>query len=365
MAQNSIFRLAAVLAVAGSPFLLAACDEAKTAPVAEVRPVKAEAVHYKPGNDVMAFAGIVAPRYETALGFRIAGKVTAREVDVGQQVKAGAVLARIDTADYELQRRNAQAQVSAADADVAKARADLGRYEQLRTSPAFTPAVFDQRRQVTDAAEARLNQARAQLRIYDNQMGYTVLKADADGIVTAVGADAGQVVAAGQWVVRIARDGEREIVANVPEHRLEELRKAPIIKVQLWANQGKMYDARVREISPMADNLTRTYAARFSLIDADPSVALGMTATVGVPVGDFAQVASLPMTALFQQGKEPALWVVDAKTGSLTLKPVKVAGYREDAVLVASGVSEGEMVVTAGVHKLDAAQKVRLFGAAR
>ena len=365
MAHSNIFRLAATLAFAVSPLLLTACDETKSAPVAEVRPVKAEPAHFKPGNDLMAFAGIVAPRYETALGFRIAGKVTSREVDVGQQVKAGAVLARIDTADYELQRRNALAQVAAAEADVVKAKADLTRYEQLRSSPAFTPAVYDQRKQVTDAAEARLNQARANLRIYDNQMGYTVLKADADGIVTAVAADAGQVVAAGQWVVKIARDGEREIVANVPEQRLDELRQAQIIKVQLWSNPGKLYDARVREISPMADNLTRTYATRFSLLDADAGVALGMTATVGVPTGDFTQVASFPLTALFQQGKEPALWVVDPKTGSLTLKPVKVASYREDAVLVASGVNEGDMVVTAGVHKLDAAQRVRLFGAAR
>ncbi len=362
--SNRRLNLLAVALVLLAPLGLAACEEGKTTPAAEIRPVKAEAVSFIDAQEPLAFAGTVTARTESALGFRVAGKVLERTVDPGAHVKAGTVLARIDAQDFDLQKRNAQAAIAAAEADLARARADAGRYEQLRGSPSFNPAVYDQRRTGADAAEARLNQARMQARMADNQLGYAVLRADADGVVTAVNAEPGQVVAAGQWVVKIARDGEREVLAYVPEQRLMELRNAPAVKVALWATPDRLLDAKVREVSPQADAMTRTYAVRFALSDA-PAAQLGMTATVVLPRKLDHRVASLPLTALYQKGREPALWVVDAKTGALELRKVTVAAYREDAVLIAEGVQQGEMVVTAGVNKLDASQRVRLLGAAR
>jgi len=347
-----------------APLALAACEDAKTAPVAEVRPVKAQAVTFVDAVEPLAFAGTVTARTESAIGFRVAGKVLERNVDPGTHVKAGTVLARIDAQDFDLQKRNAQAAITAAEADVARARADAGRYEQLRGSPSFNPGVYDQRRTAADAADARLNQARMQARMADNQLGYAVLRADSDGVVTAINAEPGQVVAAGQWVVRIARDGEREVLAYVPEQRLGELRSAAEVKVALWATPDKLLDAKVREVAPQADAMTRTYAVRFALLSA-PDVQLGMTATVVIPRKLDHAVAALPLTALYQKGREPALWVVDPATGALDLRQVTVAAYREDAVLIADGVKQGEMVVTAGVSKLDAGQRVRLLGAAR
>jgi RND family efflux transporter MFP subunit len=354
-------------AAAAAPLLLAACEEAKTATAPEVvRPVKAATITYVKAGEPLAFAGTVAARTESGLGFRVAGKVTERLVDVGATVKAGAVLARMDAADYDLQKRNAQAAVVAAEADVARAQADADRYEQLRGSPSFNPAVYDQRRTGADAAQARLNQARLQLRMADNQMAYTVLRADADGVVTAINAEPGQVVPAGQWIVKVAREGEREVVAYVPEQRLEELRRAPDIKVALWAAPDRPMLARVREISPQADPVTRTYAVRFAIPDAAAASAqLGMTATVVIERNLPVPVAPVPLTALYQSGKDPAVWVVDAARGTVALRPVQVAAYREDAVLLAGGVSDGEIVVAAGANKLDGSQKVRLLGAGR
>jgi multidrug efflux system membrane fusion protein len=359
-------KFVALSAVAAAPLLLAACDEARTAPSAEVvRPVKTATVAYVSAGEPLAFAGTVAARSESALAFRVAGKVTERSVDVGAMVKAGTVLARLDGADYDLQKRNAVAAVTAVEADLAKARADADRYEQLRGSPSFNPAVYDQRRTGADSAVARLNQARLQVRMAENQLGYTVLRADADGVVTAVNAEPGQVLPAGQWVVKVAREGDREVIAYVPEQRLEELRQAPDIKVALWAAPDRPLRAKVREISPQADAVTRTYAVRFSLLDPAPAIQLGMTATVVIERNLPMPVAPVPLTALFQSGKEPAVWVVDRESNSISLRPVTVVAYREDAVLLAGGVKEGDIVVSAGVNKLDASQKVRLFGAGR
>ncbi len=346
---------------------LAGCIEtAADTPVQEpVRPVRAETIRYEIPPQSLTLAGTVAPRQETALGFRVAGKVVARSVDIGQRVVPGQIIAELDAGDYRLQLQSMQAQVMAAEADLAKARADLTRYEGIKASPAFNAATYDQRRMAADTAAARLSQLRQQQQMMQNQLGYATLRADAAGVVTAAPVEAGQTVAAGQTIVRVARTAEKEVVVSIPEQRIPDLKAAGAVAVSLWAVPGRTYEAKLRELSPTADPALRTFTARFTIADADEAVQLGMTATLALAAAKPQPVAALPLSALFQKDGGPALWVVDPQSGALTLKPVVVAAYHESAVLIASGVQAGEMVVTAGVHKLDSAVRVRILGAAR
>jgi RND family efflux transporter MFP subunit len=306
----------------------------------------------------MTLAGIVAPRIETNLGFRVGGKIVARAVDVGARVVAGQVLARLDPDDLRLARDNAAAALMAADAEAARSRADLERYAGLRRTVAFVPQTYDQRLSAANAAQARLDQARAQLATADNNLGYAALVADAPGVVTGLSMEVGQVVAAGQTVARLARTKELEILVNIPEQRLGFATEANDVTFELWAQPGRSFRARLRELAPAADPATRTYAARFSLIERPAIAALGMTATLALERRSDAKVAELPLTAIFQKGTAPAVWVVDRATGAVALRPVTVLRWRDDTAVISAGLSDGELVVTAGVHKLDAGQRV-------
>jgi membrane fusion protein, multidrug efflux system len=354
--------------IVGAALALAACSEpqANQAPQAEVRPVRAQAVAYESAAQRFALAGTVEARIESPMAFRTGGKITERLVNVGDAVQAGALLARLDDEDHRLQVRTTRAQVESARADLAKAKADFDRYERLKDSQVFTQATYDQRRSAADMARARYEQMSGQLRMMENQLGYTTLSADARGVVTQVKAEAGQVVQPGQAIVHIARTDEVEIVVAVPEHRLAELKAASRLAVTLWAEGGETsYPVKLRELAPGADPATRTYVARFRLVDPPSGIRLGMSATLTVERANAERTAALPLSALFQSGAAPAVWVVDPATGKLTLTPVTVARYRQDAVLIADGVPEGALIVTAGVHKLDANQRVRLLGVAK
>jgi multidrug efflux system membrane fusion protein len=360
--QQSILQL---LLAAGAAVALTACGEpqANTSPKAEIRPVRAQAITYAETAQRFSLAGTVEARVESAMAFRTGGKITQRLVNVGDEVQPGTVLARLDDEDHRLQVRTTRAQVESARADLSKAKADLDRYEQLRTSQVFTQATYDQRRSAAEMARARLEQMSGQLRMMENQLAYTALVADTKGVVTQVKAEAGQVMQSGQPVVHIARTDEIEISVAVPEHRLDDLKAATRLNVTLWAEGGERNHAvRLRELAPGADPATRTYVARFSLVDSPSGVRLGMSATLAVERAASERVAALPLSALFQQGSTPAVWVVDAPTGKLTLTAVTVARYAQDAVLITAGVPDGAMIVTAGVHKLDAGQRVRLLG---
>lgn len=309
-----------------------------------------------------SFAGEVRARSESALGFRVGGKITARLVDVGAVVKAGTPLARIDARDLQLNSASVKSQMAAAQADVVQAQADYTRYHDLYQKNFVSAAEIDRRKATLDVAQARLEQAKAQLNVADNQSGYAVLAADRAGVITAVEADVGQVVAAGQTVVRLAREAEKEALITVPENRLPEVQRAQRIDVSLWAAQGKRYIGKVREVSPIADTATRTYAVRIAVADADADMRLGMTASVTLQQAGTGNAAVLPLTAIYQQGTAAALWLVDPATQSVKLTPVEVGVYREQTVTVVSGVKDGDVVVTAGVHKLTQGQKVRVAG---
>ncbi len=325
------------------------------------RPVHAVAVSLASDEQEVTYTGDVRARWETALGFRVPGKIVARLVEVGQQVKTGQVLARLDPEDQKLSAEAAKQQLMAARSDFQQAKADLVRYKELVDKGFISAAEFDRRKTTYQTAAARLEQATAQLELNRNQTEYTTLRADHDGVVTAVLAEVGQVVSAGQAVVKTARLDEKEVAVNVPENRLVELRAAKDADVSLWASPGKIYKGRIREISPSADNVTRTYTVKVTVLDPDASVQLGMTANVRLRGGVRAEVARLPLTALFQKGDEAAVWVIDPKTQQVTLKPVLVGRYTQDYVTVVSGLNDGDLIVRAGVHKLNQGEKVRIL----
>lgn len=289
------------------------------------------------------YSGEVRARYESVLGFRVGGKMTERLVDVGARVKAGQPLARLDPADARLSAAQAEA-------NAALATADFKRAEELREKNFVSQAALDARASAARAAEAQAQLTR-------NQAGYTTLVADAGGVVAVVLAEPGQVLAAGQGVLRIARDGEREVAIALPETALAGVKAGSAATVKLWAD-GKTYPGRVREIAPAADSATRTFAARISIVGADANLPLGMSATVSFEKGGEASLV-VPLAAIFQQNSRPAVWVI-GKDSTVELRAVDVAGYGDEGATIRAGLNDNEVIVAAGAFKLTAGEKVRV-----
>jgi RND family efflux transporter MFP subunit len=330
---------------------------AATEPV--VRPARVIEIAYQRRSQSLVLAGIVVPRIETTLGFRVSGKIVARTIDVGMAVKPGDLIAQLDPADYRLAVDNARAALASAEADHSRAKADHERYLNLRGSAAFTQQTLDQRQSIAATALARVDQARSQLASAENNLAYTDLRADAPGVVTSLQAEVGQVMAQGQGVLRIARTDELEILVGVPEHRLKAVREARSASFELWSDAGHRHGAKLRELSPSADPMTRTYPARFTVLQQPEFIGLGMTATLAFERPDSQAVAEVPMSAIFQRGTQPAVWVVDRESGTVDLRPVTIARWGNDTAAIASGVKDGELIATAGVHKLETGQKVK------
>ena len=342
--------LVLALAVAG-------CDGAAH-PVSQVeRPVQVQRVAFARDQASRDFVGVVRARYETDLGFRVGGKIVTRVVNVGDRVQADDVVARLDPRDFKLQVESAEAELSAATSSLAQAAADEERYTTLKNRGFAAVAEFDRKKAAKDEAEGRLERAKRALDLARNQLAYTDLKAGADGVITATLAEPGQVVAVGQAVARLAHRGEKEAVVALPETWLGEAR-ASRATVRLWSDPDRSFAAHLRELSPQADPATRTYAARFTIFDANDSVALGMTATVTLTRAADAPVAKLPLAAILNRGTGPTVYVID-NAGALALRPVAVASFTEDAALVTGGVADGDKVVTLGVQKLVAGARVR------
>ena len=341
--KAQLFRAALVFA---SLALVAACSKPPQPPE-PLRPVLTALVGERADDGAATYTGEVRSRYETPLAFRIGGKIVARLVDVGASVKVGDVLARLDPVDSALSASAAQAQLDLASAD-------LTRYRELRSKSFVSQAALD-------AKETSFKSAKAQAELARNQSDYTALRADHAGVVEAVAAEVGQVVAAGQSVFRVAHTDALEVAVSIPEARISERLKDA--EITLWADERASYRGVLRELSPVADAATRTYAARVSLLKPDSRVQLGMTAKVRFVDGQAsAQAARLavPLTAIFQQDGAPALWVVGADQ-TLALRPVAVAAYGEQRAVIASGIEAGERIVVAGVHKLVAGEKIRPF----
>lgn len=339
--------------------LLVACGGDAPPPAPDIRPVLAERVGAHDAGAGVRYAGEVRARHETDLAFRVAGRVARRMVESGTRVRAGQTLATLDPSDYALAARAARSQLAAAQAEAKLAHEDLKRFAELRVRNFIAQAELDRRRAASDAADARVHALRAEAARQDNQTGYTRLTAPHAGVVTEVRFEAGQVVAAGQPVARLARTGAREVSIDVPENALETLRGATALKVRLWSAPEQAYAGRLRELAPVADPATRTYAARIAMDAPDEAAKLGMTATVELVLGA-APVLSVPQGALFQGNGRPKVWVVDVKAGTVAARAVELGALEGGRAAVLSGLAAGEWVVTAGVHKLAPGQRVRL-----
>lgn len=327
-----------------------------------VRPARVMTVRAATGEDVMIFAGDVRPRYEIDLSFRIGGKLLERKVDTGALVRKGQPLARLDPQDAKLSAAAAAAQVAVADADVAYAKAELERSRQLLEQKFISQAAYDNKLSAHQVAVARRDSARAQSAVSGNQAGYTTLVADNAGVITAVIAEAGQVVAAGQPVMKLARTEEREVVISVAENQAAALRVGAPAMISLWSQPQKTYTGRVREVAPAADALTRTYLVKVSVLDADEGLRWGMTANVGIAGMRAAALPGgaivVPLTALNQQGQQAHVWVV-GPGNAVQRQPVQVGQYLESGAVIAAGLAGGETIVVAGVHKLSPGDVVK------
>lgn len=342
------------------PLALGACDSKQQEKKAEIRPVRVQQVKLDQIDLRDQYAGEVKARIETALAFRVGGKIVSRDVDVGSRVRKGQTLAKLDPTDLRIQVDAARSQLAAAQADHDQAQTDLARYRQLRQTNVVSQADLDRRTNNANVLAARLDQARSNLKGVENQLAYATLAADTDGVVTAVAMETGQVVTAGQTVVKVARTEEKDVVISVPENRLDEIRQATEVRISLWAQPDLSHKGEIREISPGVEAVTRTYTVKVSVGDA-PNMQLGMTANVHVRRETKDKVVALPLPALYQKGDKAAMWVVDPASGSIALTPVTVAAYHQQHVIVDSGLKDGDIVVTAGVHKLDPTQKVRIL----
>ncbi len=346
--------------VCAAALWLAACSRPEPAPE-PVRAVKLLTVGATPLHAQLEYAGEVRARTETRLGFRVAGKISRRQAELGQRVRAGQVLAQLDPQDYRLAAQAAQAQVSAALTQRDLAAADFKRYAALKAQNFISGAELERREASLKSAQAQLDQARAQASAEGNQTGYTQLLAPAAGVVTGVDAEPGQVVAAGTPVVRIAEDGPRDVVFAVPEDKVAQMKPGQPVRVRVWSG-GAVLDGRVREVAASADPVTRTYEVKVALQSEDVPP-LGATVYV-LPqaLGSAgAQAITLPTTALRQQGQATAVWVYDPASSTVRSQDIDIARADGNAAVVAAGLTPGMQVVATGVHLLSPGQKVTVY----
>ncbi|AZO33796.1 efflux RND transporter periplasmic adaptor subunit [Mesorhizobium sp. M2A.F.Ca.ET.037.01.1.1] len=350
--------IAAVLGLAG-------CSQEKAEVVQEVvRPVKVVEIGEAQTTRQLDYSGSVRARTEMNLGFRIAGKVTERLVDIGQHVDEGDVLARIDPADYELSVKSAAASLDAAERQVETVDLARKRAEQLYAKNFAPKSQLDQVRLTYDQAVANRDAARSTLAQAQNQVQYADLKASKNGIVTAISADVGQVVAAGTPVMTVAVDGEKEVSIAVPEMDIAGFKPGKEVKASFWSDEGLTLDGKVREVAGSADPQSRTFAVRVSLPN-DPRVLLGMTANVQAIVGSKAELVSIPLTAMTEKDGKQIVWTVDRASDTVHPRPIKVANFTADGVTVADGLKQGDVVVAAGTQFMTENLKVKLSGDAQ
>ena len=322
--------------------------------------VRSQAVKLDQGIQSAAYSGEVRGRFEKQLSFQVSGKVSRRNVELGSVVNPGDILMEIDAKDIEQTVNAGAAMVYSAHSQLKLAENNLNRYRALYEQQAISRTQYEQYQNAYDAALAAVQQTSAQYAQGSNQLEYSSLTADCAGVVAAINAEAGQVVSAGQTVLTLIQAGEQEVEIYIPEHRIEELRKAASLHITFWALPGVKVEGAVREIAPMADKASRTYKVRISLNNPPPELKLGMTATVTASGMSVAQKAAyIPLAALYQAGNAPQVWVI--QDGTVILKPV-ITGAFGDGTIQVFGLDEGELIVTAGVHKLSPGQAVRTAG---
>ncbi len=364
LSNNKLIVALAPLALAA--LTLSACGE-HAAPAPAIRPALTYKIGTQTSVDSDVYAGEIRARIEADHAFRVGGKIAKRLVDTGAVVKKGQTLALLDPQDVRLAADAANAQVLAQQTDHDYADAELKRYQDLFNKGFVSKSVLDQKMNLAKAADARLEAVRAQAKVTLNQAGYAALVAETDGVVTQILAEAGQVVSTGQPVMRIADPRERELSISAPEARIEDFRKAANktaprqLMVFTWNQPDKPVPAVIREIGGAADPVTRTYPVRLTLVKADQSIQLGMSAYAVFIGADATGSFAVPLSSLYVQGEQTGVWLV-AADGKVSLKPVKVLSFRETSALiqpVAGNIKLGDVIVAAGVHKLREGEVVK------
>ncbi|MES2580282.1 MAG: efflux RND transporter periplasmic adaptor subunit [Pseudomonadota bacterium] len=351
--------------------LLAGCEK-PAEPLAPPRPALVVVAGEMALNEAMVLVGEVKSRYDSSLAFRINGKIIERKVDVGQQVKKGQVIARLDAADTNLTAAAAQADVRAAEANHSLAQAEVERQRSLFNKKFISASALDLREAELKTSAARLQQVKAQAAVSNNQSRYTALIADKDGVVTQIRAEPGQVVLAGEAVAQIVDTQKVEVLVAVPESRMANLKLDDAVTIKLWASQDKIdsqdknsqktYSGKVREIAPAANSATRAFDVRVMVIDADDALKFGMTAGVSFAEKDAPENIVIPSTALTKLNGKNSVWVIDRfndQVGIAHSRAVTAGQYTEDGVKITSGLRIGELVAIAGVHTLINGQKVK------
>lgn len=359
-AKHIFFNYLPILALLGATVWLAGCS-GKPVESPAVRPALVFKIGDGAGIDAEVYPGEVRARVEADMAFRIGGKMITRLVDQGATVRQGQPLASLDPQDVKLAADAARAQVNASKAEYDFAEAEARRFRTLLDKNFISQSAYDAKVNARDAAKARFESASAQAAVNVNQASYATLVATQDGVVTQVMAEAGQVVAQGQPILRIANPREKEVSISVSESRIGDFRqqnKSRELFIEVSSTPGKRYPARVREVAAAADPLTRTYPVRVSFVQADDSVRLGMTANVAFVGATAAAQITVPLSALYQQGDRTLVWVV-AADNTVKPRPVTVVRFRETSALITGPLKPGELIVAAGVHKLQDGQKVK------
>jgi membrane fusion protein, multidrug efflux system len=359
--RSLIRRLSGLVLVSVFATALASCKEEAELAEPQPRPVRIATVEKSGGGVPVVVTGRIEALDEAALGFRISGRVIERNVGKGDRVDPGQLLGRLEALNEVNALRVAQANFAAAEAKKNQVNNHFERQETLLAQGWTTRANFDQAERDLRTAEANVESAKAQLESAQDQVSFTELKADAEGVVTAVGAEPGEVVQAGQMIVRLAREGGRDAVFDIPAQVLRTAPPDPAIAVRLADDATVTATGRAREVSPQADPVTRTFQVKVGLADPPEAMRLGATVT-GTLETDAAPMIEIPSSALTEFNGNPAVWIVDPRTSAVEIRNVELARFDPATVVVSEGLATGEVVVTAGVQALRPGQKVRILG---
>jgi RND family efflux transporter MFP subunit len=350
-----------ILAAALIATALTGCDK-PAPPNDEPRPVRTITIDRNAEGETISLTGHIRAKDQVSVAFRLDGRMIERPVNVGDEVKAGQVVARLDAQNQQNSLRSAQADLASSMAGLTQARLAFGRQQKLLAGGWTTQARFDDAQQAMAAAQAQAESAQARLRIAQDQVSYAVLVAAAPGVVTAVGAEPGEVVRAGQMVVQLAQNGGRDAVFDAPEELIRTGPRDPLVEIVLTDDPQVKATGRVREVAPQADSATRTFQVKVGIADPPDAMRLGSTVTGSIRLSAPPGV-EVPASALTQADGRPAVWVVDQQSQTVSLRNVNVLRYDPGSIIVSQGLRTGEIVVTAGVQTLRPGQKVRFGGA--
>lgn len=341
--------------------LLTACKPVEEPEPEPIRPVRVTTVESREGGETVSLTGQVEAREEVNLSFRVGGRMIERSVNVGDQVRAGQVVARLESDTPRNALRSARAELTAVRARLVEAQNNFERHRSLLDRGFITRAMFDQAEQAYRTARAQVDSVQAQVNIAETQLGYANLISDSSGTVTARRAEPGEVVAPGQPIIQLARQGGRDAVFDVPARVIQTAPANAEIVVVLSSDPKVRTTGRVREVAPQADPVTRTFKVRIGLNDPPAAMRLGSTVTGSVRLGA-GQGIEIPASALTASDQRPAVWVLDPASNTVSLRNIEVLRYDLARVAVAEGLQPGDIVVTAGVQTLRPGQQVRLLG---